>query len=373
MKKRVAIVFGGNSVEHEISILSMIQVNNAISRKDYEVVLVYLTKEGQYWVGPGFDSLQTFQKFKFKHYNVVFYRYRQKVFLKGIKCLLPFKYRHAIDVVLPVVHGKNVEDGSLAGYFNILDIAYASSPVLLAAVLQNKYYTKLFLRNFNVNIVPYIYSNLREYKEDVFLVIEKSKNLGYPLIIKPVSLGSSIGIKTLNNQEDLIKAINYATKFENEFIIEKKLLSFRELNQAILKHKEDYFLSSIEEVFVVDKYFSFDDKYINQTTKREIPAKLSEDLKERVNNCSKEIIDIFKPKGVIRVDYLYDDIEDKIYVNEINSIPGSLSFYLFEGQLSFSFLIDKLINDSLREKYNKGLKLTSFKSNVLFSKNIMKK
>ena len=373
MKKRLAIVFGGNSVEHEISILSMIQASCAVDNDQYEIVHVYLTKEGEFWVGPKFNQLQTFQKGKFKYYRVTFYKRQGRLYLKGIKPFLPFKYRKPIDVVLPIVHGNNIEDGSLAGYFNIFNVPYASSSVLTAAIFQNKYYTKVFLSAFSINVLPYLYFSIKDYKKDVFQVLEQSGKLGFPLIVKPVSLGSSIGIKIAENRDQLIKALNYALKYDNDLIVEKKLTNYRELNQAVLINDDDFMLSDIEEVKSSNHYLTFDDKYMPADSKRDIPADLSSSLSAKIAGLTNKIATIFRPQGVIRIDYLYDADSDMVYINEINSIPGSLSFYLFEGKISFSELIEKLVYSAVKNKYKRDLKLTSFQSNVLLSKRHMKK
>lgn len=372
MKRRVAIVFGGNSVEHEISILSAIQANYAVDRNRYDVMNIYLTKDSEFWVGPKFGELATFKKDRFKHYIVTFFRRRNKIFLKGHR-YLPFKYSRPIDVIIPVVHGNNVEDGSLAGYFNILNMPYASSPVFTAALFQNKFATKIFLDSSRINVVPYHYFHLKQYKTDIFSIIETCDTLGFPVIIKPASLGSSIGIKVAGNRNELIKALNYVVKFDDEVIIEKKLTDFKELNQAILKQGDNYIYSHIEEVRTSSNYLTFHDKYLPKNSKREIPAVIANELRDIINDCSKKIAVLFQPQGVIRVDYLYDNVAGTLYVNEINSIPGSLGFYLFEDIVPFPDIVDTLICEALRNKYDRGLKLTSFKTNVLHSDKQLKK
>lgn len=372
MKKRVAIIFGGNSVEHEISILSWIQAYHAINKDKYEVLEVYMTKDGHFWVGPDFSKLTTFQKSNFKHYEITFYNHKNKLRVKGITKFLPLKYRKDIDVVLPIVHGKNVEDGSLAGYFNILNVAFASSEVLTAAIFQNKYIAKQLLDLNKINVVPYYYFNLNDYKKDVFAVLENCLGLGFPMIIKPVSLGSSVGIKIAKNQDELIEALNYCSKYDDEIIVEKKLEHYQEFNQAVLE-KEDYVLSNIEEVKTSNSFLTFTDKYMNETSSREIPANIDESLADEISYNSQRIATIFNPRGVIRIDYLYDTNEKILYVNEINSIPGSLSFYLYEDKISYSELIDLLINQAIKNKYIKDQKLNSFKTNVLSNAKILKK
>src|SRR5690554_1063828 len=165
-----------------------------------------MTKNGCFWVGDNFDKLETFKKEKFKHYEVTFFSKDNKIYLKGIK-RLPKKYRKPIDVILPIVHGKNVEDGSLAGYFNILNVPYAASDVLPSSIIQNKLFTKIFLKDINIPLVEYKSINFNEYKVDKESIVEKCLELDLPLIVKPVSLGSSVGIKIANSKNELFEAI----------------------------------------------------------------------------------------------------------------------------------------------------------------------
>lgn len=372
MKTRVGIIFGGNSVEHEISILSSIQANYAIDTSKYDVYNIYMTKDGNFWVGEKFNDLDTFKKSNIKHHEVTFYSEKSKGYLLGVN-KLPRKYKKPIDVILPIVHGKNVEDGSLAGYFNILNIPYAASGVLSSSVIQNKLYTKVFFKDKDVNLVEYISITFSEYKKDKDNVVDKCVNLGFPLIIKPVSLGSSVGIKIANNLVELIEAIDYGFKYEDDLLIEKKLVKFQEFNQAVLELEDEYYPSEIEEVVNFNPYLTFDDKYLPSEAKKEIPAKISDDLKKRIQNTSLLITNYLKTSGVIRIDYLYDSKDDILYMNEVNAIPGSLSYYLFEANLSFPNLIDNLIKNAIKNNYKKSLKLNSFKSNVLSTSRILKK
>lgn len=372
MKTRIGIIFGGNSVEHEISILSTIQANYAIDSTKYDVYNIYMTKDGSFWVGNKFNDLETFKKSEFAHYEVTFYSKKSKAYLKGVG-YLPKKYKKPIDVILPIVHGKNVEDGSLAGYFNILNVPYAASGVLASSIIQNKYYTKMFLKNMDIRTVDYCNLEYIEYKEDNDAAIRKCMDLGFPLIIKPVSLGSSVGIKIANNINELIDAINYGFKYEDELVIEKKLEKFKEFNQAVLELEDVYYPSEIEEVINFNPYLTFADKYLPSETKKEIPAKISKELKDEITSISLKVVQAFKTNGVIRIDYLYEIEDNLLYLNEVNAIPGSLSYYLFEANMSFPVLIDNLVKTAIKDHYKKSLKLNSFKSNVLSTSKILKK
>ncbi len=369
MKKNIGIVFGGNSVEHEISILSFIQAMHAIDTEKYEVLPIYLTKTGEFWVGPNFCVLKTFQKKKFKHYRIAFHKKNGELYIKGIG-FMPFKYRKRLDAILPIVHGKNVEDGSLAGFFKILDVAYAGSEVLPAALLQNKYHAKKMLALDGIPVLPCRYYTIFDYKERRETL---AKEMDYPVIVKPVSLGSSIGIKIANDGDEFIRACNYAFKYEDSLLVEKKLLRFREFNQAVMERNGEYLLSAVEEVKSENPFLTFSDKYLPSSSTHEIPAAIPEELGQEISRVSLKIANQYRTRGVIRIDYLYDEEEEKIYVNEVNTIPGSLAYYLFEEQMSFSELIDSLLASAFKAKYKNDLKLNSFQSMVLSNAKILKK
>lgn len=292
--------------------------------------------------------------------------------IKGIG-YLPRKYKKAIDVILPIVHGKNVEDGSLAGFFKILNTAYASSDVFVSSLFQDKHYTKKLLAIDDILTIPYHHYTIFDYKINQQACLEAMESLEYPLIIKPISLGSSIGIKIADNREELQAGVNYAFKYEDRIIVEKKLLSFREFNQAVLEKAGDYELSDVEEVKSNSSYLTFNDKYLPSNSSHQIPALIPLVLRGEISSISMKIAKAFAIRGVIRIDYLYDLAEKKIYVNEINTIPGSLAFYLFEEQMGFSDLIEVLINSALKNKYKEDLKLNSFNSMVLSSAKLLKK
>jgi D-alanine-D-alanine ligase len=372
LKKTVGIIFGGNSVEHEISILSVVQASYAIDTEKYNVIKIYMTKDGRFWVGPDFEDVKTFQKPDFRHYEVAFYSKNGQCMMKGISCF-PRKYRKPIDVILPIVHGKNVEDGSLAGYFTILNVPYASSDVLQAAIFQNKYISKRLLKDDGLAVIPYFYFTAENYRENQEDVLHSCKQLGYPLILKPVSLGSSIGIRVADNDEELLKGICYGFRFEDYLLVERKQTHFREFNQAVLEVSEGFELSAIEEVKSSNAFLTFDDKYMPATSVRVIPAEIDDSLKSEIETCSLKISRLYHPRGVIRIDYLYDMVSEKLYVNEINTIPGSLGFYLFEEKMNFTELIDHLIEQAIRDKYYQDQKENSFKSNVLSSTHLLKK
>lgn len=368
----IAILFGGSSVEHEISILSAIQVMHAIDRTKYHVIPIYLTKDHRFLVGKNFHEMKTFKKKEVKGQEICFYSKQKKLRIKEIG-FWSNKVDRQIDCILPVVHGKNIEDGVLAGFFNIFQVPYAGSDVFASSILQHKGWTKKALHDAKIPTVSGVSFTEREFQKDVFTVLEECNNIGFPLIIKPATLGSSIGIYIAKNQQELVDGINKALRYDDEILVEQKLERFREFNQAILGDIEEYELSHIEEVKHKDAWLTFDEKYTSSDTIRMMNVELEEELKDEIATYSKKVLETFHTRGVIRIDYLYDEEEKKLYVNEINTIPGSLAFYLYEEQISFPKLIDYMIKRAIKNQYLKNLKISSFESNVLMNNHLKTK
>lgn len=377
MKKRIGVIFGGKSVEHEISILSAIQVIKAIDYSKYDCINIYIDKNNNFYVGNDFDNVDTFKKDNFKKREVIFVKHgKNQVYLKAKKGFLSRRFKEPIDCIVSVVHGLGVEDGSLAGFFKMLDVPYTASDILAASVGQDKVIMKQVFKSDKIPILPFTYFTDNEWINHHKECLMKVNRLGFPVIVKPSRLGSSIGIKIANNIEELKEALDVAFKYDNRVVIEKSLVNFREFNCSILGNYEEYLISEIEEVIVNNHFLSFDDKYINDklsTTRRIIPAEIPELLAQEIKELCLKITKLLLNKGVSRVDFLYCLEKDKLYVNELNTIPGSLSFYLFEGlDIDFKDLINKLIGDAFKDKYLDGLKLSSFSSNVLLMNNMIK-
>lgn len=378
MKQRVGVVFGGKSVEHEISILSAMQAIKAIDYNKYDITLIYMDKDNTFFVGPNFDKVETFKKECFKKTEVTFIKCdKNQIRLKAKRGFLFKRWSYPIDCILSVVHGLGVEDGTLAGYFKILDVPYTASDVLAASVGQDKVIMKQVFRSSKIPILPFTYFTDNEwinYRKDC---LEKVKRLGFPVIVKPSRLGSSIGIKIANDLEELKHALTEAFNYDNRVVIEKALVNYREFNCSVLGSYEDCIYSAIEEVISNNAFLTYEDKYISGDEvflpKRIIPAEISENLTQEIRELALRINRVLLNKGVSRIDFLFCLDSNKLYVNEINTIPGSLSYYLFdEVDLDFKNLIDQLIQKAIKNKYKENLKLSSFKTNVLTMSNLLK-
>lgn len=373
-KINVGIIMGGKSVECEISLISGLQVYFALDKQKYHPTIFYLDKNNHLYVGKNLNQIETYQNLDIKLLNEVHFEYHNhQVFYYLIK--RP-KKKHLIDIFLPVVHGYGTEDGTICGFLDMYNAIYPVSDVIPSAIIQDKEATKALLIQHNLPTLPLFTITEKEYQNDIEQILEKILNFeSLPLIIKPAYLGSSIGIEVVNNKEELKMALNNAYLYTDKVIIEKALTNFREFNCAIFQDHNELITSCIEEVTHTKDILSFVDKYekelnkLSDASNRDIPARIPTSLEEEITLFTKQVYQIFSLKGIIRVDYLYDNLTNKLYINEINNIPGSLAFYLFEPlNLNFTTLLNKVIHQALIDYNHKSQKITCFKSNILTKK-----
>lgn len=326
--KNVAIIFGGVSAEHEISIITGKQAYNSLDKKKYNVYPIYIDINGN-WL-----YVKNFKIKNLKQNNKVCYFVpnSNKLHIKGS----PFK-KITIDCVLLATHGGNGENGMIQGVLEVSNIPYSSCGVLSSAITMDKAIMKDIFVAHNIPTPQY------------FLLNENSdiNNLDYPVVVKPVSLGSSIGIKICHNKKELLDAIKFAKLFDDKIIIEKAIFPLREVNIAVLKHKNQIILSNTEQPLGQDEFLTFEDKYLRNgksksknNSKRKIPALITNEEESKIKKLAIDLYNIFRCKGIIRIDFLLDD--NNVYVNELNTIPGSLSYYLWD--ISYKKLLDILID-----------------------------
>ena len=354
MKLNVGVIFGGRSVEHDISILSAMQVLAAIDKDLYDVLPIYLTKENGFLVGPGFDKVETFGTEDFsKALEIFFYRESKGLTFGYLPKLKPSK--QVIDVIVPVVHGAGVEDGTLAGYLDILGVPYVGSKVTPSALAQDKVFTKHIYQANNINVLKGMELKKTDFDYQHFDL----KGFNYPVIVKPATLGSSIGIKKAYNDQELTEGLKIAFMYDHKVLIEEALEKFREFNCAVLKTRKTYRTSAVEEVIPSADILSFSDKYetpsskLNASSNRIIPATISQELTERIKKEALRAYIALDLQGVSRVDCLYDEQNDHLYVNEINTIL--FIKFLLNGKegINFTEMINILIKDAFYEKNSK--------------------
>ena len=345
MKDNILLVYGGNSVEHEISIVTALQVKEKYKGK-YNLIPCYL-KNNRFYIDKKLNDLAFYKKRNCKLKHEIFFK-SDTLYVKSSLKKIRF------SGVMLIVHGYNCEDGTLYSFFKTLNIPVIGENLYSAVIGQDKVLAKTMAK---VETLPFSL-----YDDSMPSAID------YPIIIKPTRLGSSVGIKVANNEDELqekIKEVNYFTK---NIIIEKKLADFTEYNIALFKYNDDFIISSIEKVSN-SKVLTYDDKYKNdkksmEGQKREIPAIIDDTLKELIINTAKKIYNNLYASLIVRIDFLYDNKTNKLYFNEINNIPGSLSLYLFKEIIDISELIDKYISNGLKNYDTENDFICSYDDNI---------
>lgn len=379
MKLRLGVIFGGESVEHEVSIISAIQAMKHLNTEKYEVIPIYIGKDKEWYTGSALKQIDIFTDMDLvKRYstNVVLTTHKDKYVLikkNGIKRIVDY-----IDLVFPIVHGTNAEDGTLQGYLNMIGIPYAESNLYACSVGQDKVFQKQILSFSNILVPDFIWFFENEYKENEDEILKKIKKLGYPVMVKPARLGSSVGISKVNDEKNIKDAIEEAIKYDEKVLIEKVVENLVEVNCSVIGNYEHQEASLLEEVMGVDEFLSYKDKYLGgakkagksskgmASTNRILPARLDDKLTEEVRNLSKQIFRILNSTGVVRIDFLVDSKTKKVYTNEINTIPGSLSFYLWEASgKTYTEMLDEIINLAIKTYKKRKVKVFSFESNIL--------
>ncbi len=379
MKLTVGIFFGGASVEHDISILSAMQAIAAVNKDHYEVVPLYLNKKGILVSGKALSDVKTYKSkalVERKSKPVTLYKDGQFVMVKPLR---GFGKAQRLDVIIPVVHGTNSEDGSVAGYLNVIGAVYGGSDVIASAIGQDKAIFKHILENSKFPIVPWFWFYASDVEASKVSILTQAKQIGYPIILKPSNLGSSVGIELVKDESELFEAIQRASQFDEKIVVEKAITHLREINCSVLRIKGQHKASVCEEVSKNDDILSFNDKYQRSgkgkhegpskgmaSLDRIIPAPLEDEQTKHIQELATTCARLLNVSGVVRIDFLMDTLTNQVYINEINTIPGSLSFYLWnESGIDFESLMEILIDGAIeREKRREKLTFT-FESSVL--------
>ena len=384
MKIKLGVIFGGESVEHEISIITAVQAMENIDENKYEIVPIYISKDRVWYTGKMLTDISIYNDFdNLKRYakKVTLTRKNGGFYLQSLTGL--FKRDVAeIDIAFPIVHGNNVEDGTLAGYLDTLGIPYVGSRVLGAALGQDKVVQKQVMAAEGLPIVDYTWFYDSEYFEDSKTIADKVKKMGYPVIVKPACLGSSVGINVVKNASELDSAIAEAIKYDTKVIVEKMVSNLVEVNCAVLGNYSYQETSLIAEMLTDNDFLTYQDKYVGSGKGAKkggakegmassdfiIPARLDKKIEEQVYALSKKAFRALNLSGVARVDFLIDKKKKEVYVNEPNTIPGSLSFYMFHPKgKNYTTLLDEMITLAIKDYKARCKKTYSFDSNVLSS------
>lgn len=386
MKIRVGVLYGGKATEHEVSIITAVQAMGFLNTEKYEVIPMYLTKENEMYTGEPLKEMDVYKDSELlKRYctNVVCYHRNGALALQKKNGLFR-KIIKEVDIVIPCVHGYNMEDGNIEGLLETYGIPYTGSDIYGCVVGQDKVFQKQILEAEKIPVTKYTWFYENEYLEDEQKIVEKVKKIGYPVIVKPARQGSSIGIEIAHNEEELKEAIIEAIKYDDKILVEEVIKNMSELNCSVLGSNSYMQTSVIERVMGNDEILSFADKYIGSGAKkgsvpkmhgaskgmasadRVIPADIPEKLTKEIEETSKQVFRALDASGVVRIDYLYDKKAKKYYVNELNTIPGSLSFYLWTPlNKEYDELLDDMISVAVKRFKNKLKKTSTFESNIL--------
>ncbi len=372
-KRNIAVIFGARSLEHEISVISAIQVMEALDRSVYNVIPVYIAQSGVWYTGnalfqrsfyktlpSGFDSLTPVYFLAEPVSGGLFRKAEKKLFGKK-------EEKIPVDVYLPIFHGQFGEDGCIQGLFELAEVAYASSPVLASAVAMNKYICKAVFSHHGIPVLPAVTVSRADAQRDITLVCEeiiKSEGLtSYPLFIKPGNLGSSVGVSKANNATELQAGLVKVFQYDHEAIVEPCITDLMEINVSVIDSPKAPLASVVEVPVASGEFLSYEDKYLREgkgkkgggssssggmasLTRVINPDNLDAAIKEKVRGYALEAFRILACSGVARFDFMMDLSNGEIYFNELNPIPGSLSFYLWEKSeplLLMPDILDKMI------------------------------
>ncbi len=378
MKTNIGVFFGGRSTEHEISVISASQAMHAINRDKYDVTPIYISKQGKWYTGEALLDIANYRDVPallakveevymepcYGDYNL----YKKKKSMFGSNILTH------LDVVIPVLHGSNGEDGIFEGVLESIGIPFAGCNTLSSANGMDKITMKMILQACDIPVVDYVWFTDKQWYAQRDALIKKIEDkIGYPVIVKPANLGSSVGIGRATNREELIEKVDGAEIYSTRIIVEDMVEDLQEINCSVLGDCDEYQASVLEEPIKSGEILSYEDKYMGgtkgakgmQASQKRIPAELPEEETKRIQYLATETFRVLSCHGVSRVDVIVDRKTRDIYVNEINTIPGSLSFYLWEATgISFEQLMDRLVQLALKRKREIGLKTVSYDHNI---------
>ncbi len=366
-KKTVAVIFGGKSCEHDISIITGALVLNCIDKQTYDPLPVYI-KDGVYYTGDKLFDVGFYNGFdEHEVKKVAFIAGQSTLYHINGQKIKPFK---EIYCAINCCHGLNGEDGSIAGLMRLCGIPFASPDMLSSSVCMDKAATKTFLEGMGVKVLPCKVVQKGAFYQNRELVLGLAeRQIGYPCIVKPARLGSSIGIKIAKDRAQLVTAIEYALRFDCKIIIEKAVEGFTEINCAAYRYKGRIVVSDCENPKPSGDILSFDDKYISglkQASLREFPANIKKELSDKIRETTGAVYRKLYINGVVRIDYLV--CGEDVYLNEVNTVPGSLGMYLFKDSVGqFYSMISELIEEGVKEYRDYENGAFSFRSNVLGS------
>ena len=386
-KIKLAVLFGGKSVEHEISIISAVQAMRYLNRDKYEVIPVYITKTNEMYYSEYLTDIKEFSNVKElikKSKKVTFSVEKGKTYLvKTETKLFEKKIITLVDMAFPIVHGTNCEDGTLHGYLRMMNLPLVGCDLTASAIGMDKYYMKTVFKDNGIPVLDCKCFTARDYNDDPEEVIKSIEEaIGYPVIIKPVNLGSSVGISKASDRYELEEALSNAFNFAGKILAERAVESLKEINCSVLGDTDDAKASECEEPINSDKILSYEDKYTSgrkggakgaktgskgmASLQRKIPADITDEQRETIREMAVKAFKCLGCNGIVRIDFMIEMKTGEIFLNEINTIPGSLSFYLWEPLgVKYTNLLDEMITIARKRAREQSEISYAFDTNVL--------
>lgn len=379
MKINMAVLFGGRSVEHEISVITALQAVRSIDKEKYHIVPVYITKDNEFYTGDALLEVENFrdmQSLLDTCKPVSFFRKAGKTYLMGEKSsFLAKPYQQELDIAFPIVHGTHVEDGTLQGLLELTMLPYIGCDVAASAKGMDKAATKAILKAAGLPVLDctdFYASAYYAAPEAILDRVEAAQT--YPVIIKPVNLGSSVGVYFASNRTGLMSGIEQALEFTNHIMVENAIDPLMEINCSVLGDIESARPSPCEEPVNSSEILSYEDKYMSggktaegmSSLKRRLPAEIPDEMTKTIQDYAVRTFQALGCCGVARIDFLVRRSTGEIWVNEINTIPGSLSFYLWNAAgLKYPQLIEELVALAFKRQREQSGIHYSFDANIL--------
>lgn len=365
MKKKLAVFFGGQSLEHEVSIITGVQLMRYVDEKLYELFPIYVDKQGQWWTGENLT-------------NMAFFATKDLSKLGGLEHFASdlAQLRKKIDVAILAFHGAYGEDGTIQAILDAAEIPYQSSDATSMAITFDKVITRQVLKAEGISQTEYFWFNQQNWQQNQKAILQK---VTYPVFVKTARSGSSIGVIKANSPSEFKKAVAALLHYGDRVLVEKAVgEDFIEVNVSVLGDTDNYQASVIEQPIKSTDFLSFADKYERKGAKkssekmgmasasRQIPAPLSPQLSQTIQEIAKRVASIFDCRGVIRIDFFANPSTEEVLLIEINAIPGSMSFYLWDYEgLSYPQLINRLVTIAEKKYRQSHSHISSFKSNIL--------
>jgi D-alanine-D-alanine ligase len=377
-KTTVGVIFGGRSVEHDVSIVTGHQIMNAFDTNKYEVIPIYITRDGKWFTGAPLRNIENFKDGEIASYDDV----KSAILSPDVRhhglIVNPLAGRFSkseimrLDVMFPAIHGTHGEDGTLQGLFELADMPYVGYATLGSALTNDKIITKQVLKQNNIPVLDSIFFSRSEWLNNADNIIQQLKTeFGYPMFVKPATLGSSIGVTRVDDESLLRPAIDIAANFDRRILVEPAVTGGIEINCAVMGYGDDILTSVLEQPLSWSDFLAFEDKYLRgnegmKSADRIIPAPISDELTQRIRDLSIQAFKAVDGRGIVRIDYLVKPDSNEVYLNELNTMPGSLSFYLWrETKLSDAAVVDKLVSLARDAYADKRRNLYDYKTNLV--------